>query len=49
MVISMLTVLAIILLAFTHDNHYILQILTFDFTCPATICQEPILFLVILV
>ena len=45
----MLTVLAIILLASTHDNHCILQILTFGIPCPATIGQEPILFLVILV
>ena len=47
--VSILTIIVICLLAFTHENHYILQILTFGLKCPATIWQEPILFLVILV
>lgn len=47
--ISILTIIVIIVLAFTHENHSILQILIFGLKCPATIWQEPILLLVILV
>lgn len=47
--ISILMIIVIILLASTHENHYILQTVTFGLKCPATIWQEPILLLVILV